>query len=153
VPQLGGVYNAAAVFPALSTVTIVLYHPVSGDVISLVNNTCPEIASGLYIWNSSKLTSQPTGYQEYAWRMTDGFTFAGGIIRMNALNVDDIFNNVMEDGETFAQQIRLIRAEAAGSIVKTGNLHEIKSADGSKTRITANPATSSGRTVTATDGT
>ena len=41
--------------------------------------------------------------------------------------------------------------EAAGSIVKTGDVHEIKSANGGKTRITAT-ANEDGRIVTDTDG-
>jgi len=68
---------------------------------------------------------------------------------------DDIENQVhahlMENGETFEEQTKLIRAEAAGSIVKTGDIHEIKSADGAKTRITST-ANETGRIVTDTDG-
>lgn len=58
--------------------------------------------------------------------------------------------HIMENGETFEQQIRLVRAEAAGSIVKTGDIHEIKSASGTKTRITAT-ANEDGRVVTDID--
>lgn len=67
---------------------------------------------------------------------------------------DDIINRlmiyVMENGETFLEAMRLIRAEAAGTIVKTGDIHEIKSADALKTRITAT-ANEDGRVVTNTD--
>lgn len=66
--------------------------------------------------------------------------------------VAQVFAQVMEGTETFAEAIRLIRAEAAGSIVRVGTLHQIKSASGSKDRITAT-ADDTGRTVTATDGT
>lgn len=66
--------------------------------------------------------------------------------------VAQVFAQIMEGTETFAQQIKLIRAEAAGSIVRTGTLHQIKSADGGKDRITAT-ADDTGRTVTDTDGT
>ena len=62
-----------------------------------------------------------------------------------------VFGMVMEDGETFAEAMRLIRAEAAGSIVRSGDTHTIKSADGGTDRIVAT-ANESGRTVTATDG-
>lgn len=69
---------------------------------------------------------------------------------------DDIENQVheriMENGETFEDQTRIIRAEAAGKINKTGTLHEIRNAADTKTRITAT-ADEDGRDVTATDGT
>lgn len=79
----GGVYNAAEAFPAASTVTIELFDPIDGTAISVDDNTCPEMsAGGIYIWDTSKLTTQPAGYQEYAWKMTDGITVKGGIITM-----------------------------------------------------------------------
>lgn len=78
----GGTYNAVEAFPTLSTVTISLYDPVTGASISLDDNACPEIVTGLYIWDSSKLTAQPSGYQEYVWSMTDSVTVKGGIINM-----------------------------------------------------------------------
>jgi len=66
--------------------------------------------------------------------------------------VAGMFANIMENGETFAEAMRLIRAEAAGSITKSGVVHNIKSADGLTDRITAN-ADENGRTVTAVDAT
>ena len=66
--------------------------------------------------------------------------------------ISRLFLYALENGESYAEAMRLIRAEAAGTIVKTGVLHEIKSADGAKTRITSN-ADEDGRVVTATDGT
>lgn len=65
--------------------------------------------------------------------------------------VTQVFAEVMEGTETFAEAIRLIRAEAAGTIVRTGTLHQIRDANDTKDRITAT-ADDSGRTVTATDG-
>lgn len=59
---------------------------------------------------------------------------------------------VMENGESFAEAMRLIRADAAGSILKSGTLHEVRNAAGTQTRITAN-ADEDGRDVTDTDGT
>ncbi|MHC4237094.1 MAG: hypothetical protein ACYSSM_02390, partial [Planctomycetota bacterium] len=68
-------------------------------------------------------------------------TVDGGASAITQQDKDDIENQVhtriMENGETFEEQVRLIRAEAAGTIVKTGDVHEIKSADSLKTRITA----------------
>lgn len=62
-----------------------------------------------------------------------------------------VFAYMMENGETYAEAMRLIRAEAAGSIVKTGDIHEVMSADSVKARITAT-ANEDGRIVTDTDG-
>lgn len=64
--------------------------------------------------------------------------------------IDELMTRVMENGETFAEQQLLIRAEAAGSIEKTGTLHKIKSADGITDRITAT-ADENGRNVSAVD--
>jgi hypothetical protein len=81
-------------------------------------------------------------------------TVDGGASAITQQDKDDIENQVhtriMENGETFEEQVRLIRAEAAGTIVKTGDVHEIKSADSLKTRITAT-ANEDGRVVTDTD--
>jgi len=79
----GDIYNAAEAFPTSSTVTIELFDPITGDAISLDDNACPEISvTGLYIWDTTKLTTQPSGYQEYVWKMTDSITVKGGIINM-----------------------------------------------------------------------
>lgn len=68
---------------------------------------------------------------------------------------DEIVTRLMlyalENGETFAEAMRLIRAEAAGSIVKVGDVHRVKSNDGAKDRIVAT-ADEAGRTITGTDG-
>lgn len=63
-----------------------------------------------------------------------------------------IFDEIMEDTETFAEQIRLMRAEAAGDINVAGTTMTIKAANGTKTRITAT-ADADGRDVTSVDGT
>ena len=65
--------------------------------------------------------------------------------------VAQVFSQIMAGTETFSEQIKLIRAEAAGSITVTGTENRIKSADGNKDRIVAN-ADETGRTVTSTDG-
>lgn len=69
---------------------------------------------------------------------------------------DDIINRlflyILENGESFAEAMRLIRAEAAGSIAVNGTENRVKSADGLTDRIVAN-ADEDGRDVLATDGT
>jgi len=152
----GGTFNASEYFASgQNDVVIALYDPITGSAVALDSSSCIEIGStGLYIWDAANITTAPTGYQEYAYTMTDGVTTSGGMIRMgdNATVIRDaIFGFEMENGETFAEQTRLIRADAAGTIVRDGTLHEIKSADGLTTRITAT-ASSAGREVTDTDG-
>ena len=79
----GDVYNAAGYFTTGGTVTISLYNPITGAAISLSSNACPEIGTtGVYIWDTTKLTAQPSGYQEYAYKMSNGTTFSGGVMIM-----------------------------------------------------------------------
>jgi|SRR3990172_540636 len=83
VAAYGGIYNAVGYFTTGGTVTISLYDPINGDVVSLSSNACPEIGTtGLYVWDTTKLTTQPSGYQEYAYKMTNGTAFSGGILNM-----------------------------------------------------------------------
>ena len=79
-------------------------------------------------------------------------TVGSGVTQQDKDDIENqVHTRIMENGESFEEQTRLIRAEAAGSIVKTGDVHEIKSANGGKTRITAT-ANEDGRIVTDTDG-
>lgn len=79
-----------------------------------------------------------------------------GLSAITQQDKDDIENQIfdrdVENGETFEEQVRLIRAEAAGSIEKVGDVHRVKSNDGVKDRVVAT-ADETGRTVTGTDGT
>ena len=63
-----------------------------------------------------------------------------------------IFAHAIEATETFEQQLRLIRANAAGSIRKAGDVYRVRDAADTKDRITAT-ATATDRDVTAVDGT
>ena len=66
--------------------------------------------------------------------------------------VSQVFAEIMENGETFAEAMRLIRAEAAGKIIRSGATHRIRDAADSKDRIVAT-ADENERTPTAIDGT
>lgn len=80
-------------------------------------------------------------------------TSGSGVTAQDKIDIrNEIMTFVMENGESFAEQIRLMRAEAAGSVRKTGNVHRFRDAADSKDRITAT-ATADDRDVTATDGT
>jgi len=73
------------------------------------------------------------------------------ITNITASVVASIYSRVIENGETFEEVIRLMRADAAGNIVVNGLQHKLKSADGLTDRIIAN-ADAAGRTVTSTNG-
>jgi len=83
-------------------------------------------------------------------------TVDSGLSAITQQDKDDIESQVhlhhMENGETFEEQIRLVRAEAAGKIVVAGTEHRIRNAADTKDRIIAD-ADVTGRDVTATDGT
>jgi len=88
--SIGGETNIAEYFTTGGTVTIALYNPITGNSIALNNNSCLEIGStGLFVWDTSEITTQPTSYQEYAWKMTDGTAAEGGVKVLNPINVDE----------------------------------------------------------------
>jgi hypothetical protein len=96
----------------------------------------------------------PTGDVQVQLNGVESQTAVGciGLIIRECISVDDIFDRVMENGETFAEQLLLIRANAAGSIEQDGaGSYKIKSADGLTDRIEGDPAPNDGRDVTATD--
>jgi hypothetical protein len=150
-----GIYSALGQFPTGSSVTITLYDPITLAPISLTDNVCEEIGTtGCYVWHSGKLTTQPVGYKEYVWVMTDTLTETCDIIRVNVMGVDDLFNYVVENDETFAMQLRLIRANAAGRIIEQSDgSYVIRDAVDSKDRIVGDDAVNGGRDILNTDGT
>jgi hypothetical protein len=68
---------------------------------------------------------------------------------------DAIFAKVMENSETFAEQTKLMRAEAAGKVVVTagGTNVAFRDAADSKDRIDATVDSDGQRTSVTTDGT
>lgn len=82
---------------------------------------------------------------------------SGSVSAITQQDKDDIvaqvFSRVMENGETYEQQFRIVRADAAGSIqAETDGTYVVKSADGQTDRISGTAAANGGRTVTNTDG-
>lgn len=73
--------NAVEVFPTGSSVTITVYNLTTGATETLTSNVVNELGTtGLFIWNTSKITTQPALYTEYGYIMTDGTTPKGGVI-------------------------------------------------------------------------
>lgn len=63
-------------------VTIRIYDPVTELEVSTSNDTCDENGStGLYKWDLSKITTTPSSYKEYAYKMTDGSEERAGIAK------------------------------------------------------------------------
>lgn len=85
----------------------------------------------------------------------DGVTVAvgSGVTQQDKDDIEEqVHTRVMEDGETFEQAMRLIRAVAAGSIVQQPDgSYVIKSKDGLKDRVEGDDAANEGRTISATD--
>lgn len=78
---------------------------------------------------------------------------SGGLIE-GSLTLADLENITMENGESLADQIRLIRADAAGKINQAGDgSYAIRDAADSKDRIVGDDAVNGGRDISATDGT
>lgn len=109
----GGIYNASETFPIGATVTIALFDPITAASISLSSAVCEEMPTGgatnnLFIWDTSKLSTQPTEYQEYGWTMTDGTTEKGGMIRMGdparLIRVEKLLRNRRETDPATGQQ-------------------------------------------------
>jgi len=65
--------------------------------------------------------------------------------------VDALFAKVVENGETFEQQLKLIRAEAAGKVAVSGNTVTFRDAADSTDRITATVDSNGQRTAIVTD--
>ena len=81
---------------------------------------------------------------------------SGGLIfgRLTPADVAQLFTYVVENGETFEQQLRLLRAAAAGRIAQAPDgSYIIYGEDGATPRIQGDDAANSGRDITSTDGT
>jgi len=65
--------------------------------------------------------------------------------------VDGIFSRIIEDSETFEEQLKLIRAEAAGKLSVNGSTVTLRDAADTKDRITATVDSGGQRTTIATD--
>jgi hypothetical protein len=94
----GDVYNCAEYFGVGQTVTILLTDPITDQVIALDSNICNESVNnpGMYIWDTTKLATQPTEYKEYIYSMTDGTNTRGGKILIGNLTtaqLDAIWNH------------------------------------------------------------
>jgi hypothetical protein len=85
-------------------------------------------------------------------QITDNST--GSLVNTEALNSELVFTRQMENGETFEDQTRLIRADAAGDVDEpVDGTYAIRDAADTKDRIVGTQTANGGRNVTSTDGT
>ena len=81
---------------------------------------------------------------------------SGGLIfgRLTAADVAQLFAYIVENGESFAEILRLLRAAAAGNIAQAlDGTYIIYGADGVTPRIEGDDAVNGGRDISSTDGT
>lgn len=80
-------------------------------------------------------------------------TNSAGLIT-GSITIADLENITMENGETLAESLRLIRAASAGIIVQQPDgSYTIRDAADSKNRIVGDLGTNNGRDISSTDGT
>jgi len=110
------------------------------------NNNIFDVENGILVQNLVQIISQNSAGLQVV-------VSGSGVTQQDKDDIEaQIFAHLMENGETFADQTRLNRANAAGSIRKSGDVHRVRDAADSKDRITAT-ADETDRDVTATDGT
>lgn len=81
---------------------------------------------------------------------------SGGLIfgRLTPADVAQLFNYIVENGESFAEILRLLRAAAAGRIAQAlDGTYIIYGANDTTQRIEGSPGANNGREIDATDGT
>jgi hypothetical protein len=79
---------------------------------------------------------------------------AGATVETSGLVDEIVFGHIMEAGETFAEQVRLIRADAAGDVDEpVDGTYAIRDAADTKDRIVGTQTANGGRDVSSTDGT
>jgi len=79
---------------------------------------------------------------------------AGATVEISGLVDEVVFNHIMEAGETFAEQVRLLRADAAGDVDEpVDGTYAIRDAADTKNRVEGTQTANGGRNVTLTDGT
>ena len=87
-----------AKFPTGSTVTITLYKLSDSSSVTLSSNSMSEVGStGVFKWNSSDITTQPTAYTEYLWVATDGTLSQYGKVALGGFP-DNLDAKVSESG-------------------------------------------------------
>jgi hypothetical protein len=79
---------------------------------------------------------------------------AGATVDLSALDTNLTFERIVENGESFEEIVRLMRADAAGKIVQQPDgSYAIRDAADSKDRIVGDDSANGGRDISSTDGT
>jgi hypothetical protein len=73
--------NILGKFPTGGSATIALYDINTNASVTLTSASCIEIgATGVFKWNTDRITTYPTSLKEYLWTMTDGSAVSYGKI-------------------------------------------------------------------------
>ena len=81
-----------------------------------------------------------------------GTTIPATLAALNDIAVADIFTNVMENSETFAEQVKLMRAESCGKVSVSGAIVTFRNAADDGDRITSTTDSNGQRTAVTVDG-
>lgn len=109
------------------------------------NNNIFDIAAGILVQNQVQvIPNNSAGLIQV--------TSGSGVLPSDVTDiVNAVFAHIVEDTETFNQQLRLMRAEAAGKLGVSGTTVTIRDAADTKDRITATVDTGGQRTSVTTD--
>ncbi len=84
-------------FDTGATVTITLYDLSDESTVTLMSNSCNEVAStGVFRWSTSNITTQPTTKKEYLWIMSDGTLSSYGKLVLGGFP-DNMASDVWEE--------------------------------------------------------
>lgn len=87
-------------FDTGSTVTIDLYDLSDESSVTLTSDSCNEVGStGVFIWSTSNITTQPTTLKEYLWIMSDGTVTSYGKVVLGGYPEDVQRISYIVDGE------------------------------------------------------
>jgi len=129
---------------------------------ALVVTTSGSSTTNIVLWSGAPITINGTGGTVTVKGLHCGITdnSTGTTITDSGKNVStlsdhtlaDLFTYTVEGSETFEEQLRLMRAEAAGKLAVSGTTVTIRDAADSKDRITATVDANGQRTSVTTDG-
>jgi hypothetical protein len=133
---------------------VVPYDGVSHSLVMLVEPVSKDGLSGRDVFDRSPPfppsidVDRDVGYSQF-----EVVTIATGsaVLDQDKTDIKNlIFNEIVENGETLTQLLRLLRSNAAGEIEVDGTTHRLKSADGLTDRIVAT-ADATGRAINSTN--
>jgi hypothetical protein len=109
-----------AKFDTGSTVTLTLYKLSDSSSVTLASGSMAEIGTtGVFKWNTSNITTQPTAYTEYLWIATDGTLSQYGKVALGGYP-DNLDMDVSDAGLSVAQDAKLMSLKNAFKVTDSG---------------------------------